>query len=279
MSNVFTSFVRIRRRDNEHLSEAEMDYLFNEVVTRHEEFGSYWVRIVKKYRRNERCLDIQYGSGKRAARHIKWLNDLHKTYYVAERFNDDTTDTIFEYALEKYGNNETLVETTPHRTCEYKFDQVHVTSDDNWEKTIFAATAQPQFARRGGCLYRINGTYHCGNDRGYLDAYEDETVLFSTYEEDYAYDYFVFKPTCHLALISPAPLAALQQNNFEKLPEHARLTFIYKGREVLKVSKAGGRVEIQSADHWDNCNDSVYLMDMKAIDDGLQPGMRMLYED
>jgi hypothetical protein len=277
MSNVTTSYVRIRRRDNEHLADAEIDYLFNEVVTRHEEFGSYWVRITRKYRKNEKCLDIQFGSGKTAARHIKWLPDLHKTYYVVERFNDDGPDTIFEYAQEAYGND-ILVQTTPHRPCQYKFDQILVTSDGDWEQKIFADITKPNHARRGGCLYRIGGLYHCSNSRGYLDAYEDESVLFSTYEEDYAYDYFVFKPTDYLELISPPALVDLQQNNFEKLPEHAGLTFICKGREVLKVSKAGGRIQMQSADHWDNCHDEIYHSDMKAINDGLHPGMRMLYE-
>ncbi len=221
MSNVTTSYVRIRRRDNEHLTDEEIDYLFNEVVTRHEEFGSYWVRITRKYRKNEKCLDIQYGSGKRAARHIKWLPDLHKPYYVVERFNDDGPDTIFEYAQERYGND-MLVETTPYRLCKYQFDQILVTSDGDWEQKIFADIAQPRYARRGGCLYRINGLYHCSNTRGYMDAYENESVLFSDYKEDYAYDYFVFKPTDYLELISPLPWSIFSKTiskNFPSTPD------------------------------------------------------------
>ena len=280
MSNVTTSFVRIRRRDNEHLSETEIEYLFNEVVTWHEDFGSYWVRISRKYRKKEKCLDIQFGSGKRAARHIKFLDDLHKTYYVVERFNDESMDTIFEYALEEYKVNETFIQTTPHRTCVYKFDQVYAISeinDHSWEKTVFSEVAEPKYARTNGCLYRIEGTYHCSNDRGWIDAYEGD--VYSVFDEDYPYDYFVLKPTQHLSILSPASLVDFQQNNFEKLSEHAKLILIYKGREVVKVSNAGGLVEIQSADHWDNCGDEIYLADMKAIDDGLRPGMRLLYND
>jgi hypothetical protein len=59
MSNIYTSYIRIKRRDNKAMSIEEIDYLFNKAVNVNEVFGSYWVRIVKKYREQEKCLDIQ----------------------------------------------------------------------------------------------------------------------------------------------------------------------------------------------------------------------------
>lgn len=97
MSNIYTSFIRIQRRDQQDISEPEIESIFNKVVDVHGSFGSYWVRIVKKYRTEEKCLDIQFGSGKRHQQ----LNDLEDftQYLVWERINygGGGVDQFFTY--------------------------------------------------------------------------------------------------------------------------------------------------------------------------------------
>jgi hypothetical protein len=65
MSNICTSYIRIKRRYGLGINANEQEMLFKSIVNVHNEFGSCWIMISKQYFTDEKCFDIQFGSGKR----------------------------------------------------------------------------------------------------------------------------------------------------------------------------------------------------------------------
>lgn len=260
MSNIYTSYVRIKRRDGRDMSDNEIDYLFNNVVNVHGDFGSYWVRIVKKYRTSGQCLNIQFGSGKRTENILR-LPDIFKEYYVVERINyEHSLDHIFEY---EYREGDTFATETSPRLCKYAFDKVIVTCEENWLKKEGAEWTSSDTQE-----LLIDGSYHSCNCRSYVDIYEDSEYYGSQigYTEDYPYDYFVLTESTAVQFIDPPLLEQLYTNNFVRMPRSSKMEFLYKHRKVLSIRKTDhGNIKIYSADHWDNCVDEAYLEMRKKL--------------
>jgi hypothetical protein len=241
MSNVYTAYVRVRRRDNEHLTEEEIAFLFNSIVRSYDDFGSYYVRIVKKYRPNEKCLDIQFGSGKRYYAPLEERLLFDKYYIVERESNEGGLDNIFEYIPLDEGG----ITRSTQRPCFYKFNGLLVETEREAElqKVLPLETAEPISSR--AFWFVMEGGYRCANYKGFVDMYDPASEALSPrsgYDEDYAYDYFVLTRTNEVNFVSPAFLTDLQQDNFATLPDVTRLIFLYNERKVLQISKAGGRL-------------------------------------
>src|SRR6218665_1193104 len=185
MSNIYTSYIRIKRRDKKDLSDREIEYLFNEIVNVHDTFGSYWVRIVKRYRKEEKCLDIQFGSGKRIGNILSDLINFN-SYFVVERINyENSKDWIFEY--EHIDNKNYATETKP-RVCLYGFDRILITCKENWLEKEGA-----EWISSDSQELKINGTYNSSNCKAFVDLFEDSDFYGPRLEftEKYTYDYMV----------------------------------------------------------------------------------------
>lgn len=253
MSNIYTSNIRILRRDGEHLSNDEIENLFQKTVNVHGEFGSYWVRILKKYRPQLKCLDIQFGSGKRTE---DPFDDpaFYELYHVTERINyESSLDHITEYYINKTHG---YVSTIEPRVCKYAFDKIHIHSTENWPDWT-------DLEQIGSSEYRFNrgGVYHSSNCKSFVDL-ADGTPFYGPrlqYTDEYAYDYFVLNPCDNVIFLTPEPLASLSKNDFKDVPDDTKMIFYFRARKVLEIHKLYGRVELFSADYWDNCVDEIYL--------------------
>lgn len=253
MSNIYTSYIRIRRRDKEHLAEDEIENLFAQIVNVHGVFGSYWVRIVKKYRKELKCLDIQFGGGKRTENILDSIEYFEK-YEVVERQNiEGEKDEIFEYEID---SAQTFVRATAPRLCKYQFDSIIIKSDHHW-----LANEGIEIDNVSNQILKIEGIYYCSNDKGFVDLYKGSPYYSPqlAYTEDYPYDYFVLTETENLEFVTPPFLVELQQSQFERMPNDSKMIFLYQYRKVLTISKLYDKIEIQSADYWDNCADEKYL--------------------
>ena len=253
MSNIYTSYIRIKRRDKKDLSDREIEYLFNEIVNVHDTFGSYWVRIVKRYRKEEKCLDIQFGSGKRIGNILSDLINFN-SYFVVERINyENSKDWIFEY--EHIDNKNYATETKP-RVCLYGFDRILITCKENWLEKEGA-----EWISSDSQELKINGTYNSSNCKAFVDLFEDSDFYGPRLEftEKYTYDYMVLNQSDIVEFISPAFLVQLNKNNFNEMPNNSKMEFLYNYRKVLTIHKNYDEIEIQSADYWDNCIDETYI--------------------
>lgn len=232
----------------------EINNLFENIVNVHGDFGSYWVRIVKKYRSSQKCLDIQFGSAKREG-NICCNLDVFNKYYVVERINyENSLDHIFEY--EHKEENGSVIE-TQSRVCKYAFDRILITSEENWLKKEGAEWTSSDTQE-----LVIDGSYYACNCKSYIDLYEDSQYYGTLigYTEDYPYDYFVLTESDKVQFLNPPFLEKLSATHFAAMPDFSKMEFLYKYRKVMSIRKTvADEVEIYSADHWDNCVDEKYL--------------------
>lgn len=252
MSNVYTSFIRIQRRDHQEMSEIEMASIFNKVVNVHDSFGSYWVRIVQKYRKREKCFDIQFGSGKRFQQ-LDSLEDFAQ-YHVWERINyEGGIDRFFTF--HKSEDSKVVFRTAPE-PCQYGFDKIIMTSDENWLAEFGGeAISSSQFE------FRLKGCYNACNSRAFVDVYDDSEFygprLF--YTDDYPYDFFVLIDSEEVIFREPSFLSNLSKSHLTTMPNQTKLEFLWQNRKVLVIRKNYDIVEFQTADFWDNCINETYL--------------------
>ncbi|MBC9930173.1 hypothetical protein [Chitinophaga qingshengii] len=244
MSNIVTAYLRIRKTNNTHLSEGEQENLFRHLVNYHGEFGSYWVRVLKKYRQNLKCLDIQYGCGKTWYEDAsEYITDNSEVEVVTRKCNEGGLDTIeltrFKDGKETYEIRE--------RLCTYAFDKIMIFSDTNW-----LAEEGADKDTHYSAILDVAGTYHSANDKSFVDVWRDGTPL---YEEEYPYDYFVLTETDNFKFTAPAFLVELQENNFSRMPNHSKMILYYKRRKVALLMKNYDKIEVSTADYWDNCAD------------------------
>ena len=259
MSNIYTSYIRVYKRNRLDLTKEEIDEVFQLAVRAYEEFGSYWVRILKKYREPEKCLDIQFGSGKRYhSGNLLEDKAIYDKYDVWERFADEGggADTIF--TLEYDGQ---WVDSTRSVSCTYAFDTVRVFAYE--DAPYFEQYKSGQDYEDCGDYFRINlaGTYFACNSRSFMDIYEDSKSCGPQmgYDPHYASDYFM--PTDDGG-VTDSPLKFIQDIFVypnEQLPENVKVVLYWKNRLVQSVERRHGYVMCLSADYWDNCVDVNYL--------------------
>lgn len=246
MSNIITSYLRIRKTNGTHLSEIEQEKLFRALVNWHGEFGSYWVKVVKRYRDKIKCLDIQYGSGKRSlVDPSEYLDDDSEIKVLRRSSNEGSRDVIRQEIYKKGEESEIA-----YRLCTYAFDRIVIIGDVNWLAAEGAAWFEAD-----KCSLEVSGTYHSANCRSFvdIDIYQgnDQPI----YDEDYAYDYFVLTACREIEFTTPAFMAGLTENKFARMPNASKIILYYKFRKVVMISKNYDKLEILNADYWDNCAD------------------------
>ncbi len=259
MSNIYTSYIRVYKKNRLDLTKEEIDEVFQLAVRAYEEFGSYWVRILKKYRELEKCLDIQYGSGKRYhSGNLLEDKAIYDKYDVWERFADEGggADTIFTL---KYDGQ--WVDITNPIPCTYAFDKVRVFADE--KPSYFEQYIPDQGNQKHLDILEINmaGTYFACNSRSFMDVYDDSEFYGPKlgYDPHYASDYFM--PTDDGG-VTDSPLKFIQDIFVypnEQLPENVKVVLYWKNRLVQSVERRQGDVLCLSADYWDNCVDVDYL--------------------
>ena len=258
MSNIQTSYIRIYRKDGKGLLEAEIERLFKLAVTSYGEFGSYWVRVLKIYREIERCLDIQFGSGKRYhSGNLLEDKDIFDEYYVWERFSDEGgfQDTLFTL---KENSQNNWIETTTPVPCLYKFNKVKLICDElpsYFKEYNFEPISSTEYE------LKIEESYNACNSRSFMDVYEDSEFKGPKlgYDPYYASDYFV-----------PTKDGGVTDSNYElikdtfvyphkQLTKKVRMELYWNNRLVQVVENKYGEVDCYSADYWDNCNNKEFL--------------------
>lgn len=253
MSNITTSYLRFFRMDGKDISKEEIEKLFQATVTVHKEFGSYWVRVLKKYRDLEKCLDIQYGSAKGYGG-----DDAYQGYYVWERIADEGgfPDQIFMYF---YDAEKGYVHTTTSKKCLYQFDKVRIV----YEQELPEYFQQFDFKKNIDDFFESNiqGKYWACNDRSFMDLHEESNYYGPRlgYDPHYASDYFV--PTHEGSVLESSQ--DFIQNTFvsphQELVENMKIELYYNFRLVQTIEKRKQEVITSSADYWDNCADEDFL--------------------
>lgn len=258
MSNIQTSYIRIYRKDGSHLNKNEIEKIFKLAVTAYGEFGSYWVRILKKYRELERCLDIQFGSGKRYhSGNLLEEYEIFNNYFVWERFSDDGgfNDTIFTL---KEDTHNKWIETTDPVSCLYQFNKVKIICN---QLPPYFEPFNPEPISSTEYEIKTKGSYYACNSRSFMDVHKD-SVFYGPklgYDPYYASDYFV--PT-NDGLVTESD-HDLIQNTFvyphKELPENMRLELYWNNRLVQIIENRNNEVLSYSADYWDNCCNEDFL--------------------
>ncbi|MGD1841535.1 MAG: hypothetical protein ACFB0B_11660 [Thermonemataceae bacterium] len=260
MSNIHTSYIRTYRRDGAHLNKEEIEMLFRRAVQSYGTFGSYWVRILKYYREVERCLDIQFGSGKRYhSDSLLEQYDIYNTYFVWERFADEGgfDDHIFTLEEEFY-DKQKYISTTERKPCLYRFNKVKLICD---ELSDYFQQFDPLRVDFDSYLFNLAGTYYACNSRSFVDLHEDSDFYGPRlgYDPSSASDYFV--PTEDgIITSSELPLINAIFIDHSQLLPMMRVELYWNNRLVQAVEHKHDQVYAWSADYWDNCANSDFLL-------------------
>lgn len=245
MSNIITSYIRIRKTNDTHLSEHERERLFRALVNWNGEFGSYYVKVLKQYREKEKCLDIQFGSGKqRWVDPVDYLDTKSEVELIRRTSNEGDLDQI-QFERYKEGNQ---FETRP-KLCTYAFDRIVLVSETNW-----LGVEMTDDFRSDAYVLDVSGTYHSANHRGFVDM-RDNGGMAPIYDEDYPYDYFELAETSEMQFTAPDFMVDLTESNFARMLNGTKMVFYYKGRKVAVITKNYDKLEMSTADYWDNCVD------------------------
>lgn len=100
----------------------------------------------------------------------------------------------------------------------------------------------------------VSGTYHSANYRGFVDMRDNGSTA-PIYDEDYPYDYFVLTETRKMQFTAPDFMVDLRESNFARMLNGTKMAFYYKGRKVAVITKNYDKLEMSTADYWDNCVD------------------------
>ena len=258
MSNIHTSYIRIYRRDKKDINKIEADRIFDIAVRAYGEFGSYWVRILKKYRPEEKCLDIQFGSGKRYhSGNLLEDYEIYNKYFVWERFSDEGgfNDTIFTLKEDEHNK---WIEETPPVSCLYGFDKILIKCNElpeYFNQFNFMEGLPNQYE------LKITGSYYACNSRSFMDVNENSTFYGPKlgYDPEYNSDYFI--PTTDGGITDSD--SNLIKDVFiypnKKIINGMRVELLWKNRMVQAIEKKVNEVVCYSADYWDNCFDKCYL--------------------
>ncbi|SFW35623.1 hypothetical protein [Chitinophaga sancti] len=245
MSNIITTYLRIRKTNDTHLSERERERLFRALVNWNGEFGSYYVKVVKRYREKEKCLEIQFGSGKQHWEDpADYLDDKSEVEVIKRSSNEGSLDKI-QFSRYKDGGE---FETVP-KLCTYAFDRIVMLGDTNW-----LGEEGMESVQSGMYTLDVSGTYYSANFRGFVDM-RDNGSSEPMYDEDYPYAYCVLTKTEEIQFTAPDFMVDLTESNFSRMPDGTKMIFYYQGREVAVIAKNDDQLERRTADYWDNCED------------------------
>jgi hypothetical protein len=263
MSNILTSYIRIFRRDGKAMNEVEIEHLFQLAVRSYETFGSYWVRIIKKYRSLEKCLDIQFGTGKRFhSGNLLEDYDVFREYTVWERTADEGgfRDSIFTLVENKENQ---YIEVGNLEPCKYRFNKVRISYPD--ELPSFIEKFEP--VSISATEYEIDrtGYYYACNSRSFMDL-EENTLFYGPqlgYDPTYTGDYFMPTADGEITASDDNLIRSLFVYPYPELQRKMRVELFWNNRLVQSVEHKDNEISSQSADYWDNCGDAAYLSFIK----------------
>ncbi len=257
-----TSFIRIYRRDGQAMNTEEIDRLFNAAVQAYDRFGSYWVRILKKYRTAERCLDIQFGSSKRYDNLLE-ADEFHREYIVFERIADEggRTDRLYQY---DWNENHGYIYMKSLGKAMYAFDSIILHAEELPEDLKHF-----DFDQKALDTYYLNieGTFESCTDRSFADLYEDSEFYGPClgYDPNYASDYFVLQPYGELQTISIEEFKEYVNYPKTMLEKGMSISLMYNFRVVARLVHGVHGIDEYTAAFWDNCVNPEYLEFKKSL--------------
>lgn len=263
MSNILTSYFRIYPKNKKVIAPELQQYLLKNIVQAYNRFGSYWVRIEKRWHESENALDIQFGSGKNyhTEDYILENPELYKDYYVWERRSNESggSDRIHKYYFcQEKGFVDDIGE-----NCKYGFDKIKIIGSDLEKYFSDFLIAQIE----NGIELAIEGTYFSVNDRSFQDLIEDSEYYGPCLGYDSGYIAPQFCEDGYIISIKPPELGKV----LEKLKtcqisssEIESIEFFWKGKIVNKqqwgVNELGHQDWlIYQGDNWDNCLNENFL--------------------
>lgn len=260
MSNIFTSYIRIIKRDGKDLTTEEIEMLFNLSVRAYHTFGSYWVRIQKKYRIDEKCLDIQYGSGKTYGDSFLECYEVFDKYYVWERVADEggSHDTIF--TLNDSGE---WVGETDRSACIYKFNKVKIKTNN---LSPYFLMYNPLKISDDVFEIQMEGKYYACNNKAFFEVTEDNMNCYGPclqYDEKYETDFDVLCGGGYVTKSETQFITDVFVHPHKELNTNEHVELFWNDRIVQSVTRIGNEIICKSADYWDNCSISDYMESIK----------------
>lgn len=256
MGNIRTSYIRIFKRDGKDLTSEEIETLFKLAVRAYHKFGSYWVRIQKKYRSDEKCLDIQFGSSKTYADNLLECYEVFNKYYVWERVADEGgfDDTIFTLM-----NDGEWVDRTYSTACLYRFNKVKVKS-----KTLspYFLKWNPKKISDNEFEIQMEGKYNACSSRAFFEVTEDNPNCYGPclqYDEKYETDFNALCEDGNVTKSESEFITDIFVYPNKELKMNVQVELLWNDRIVQSVKRIENDVICKSADYWDNCCTSDYL--------------------
>ncbi len=260
MSNIQTSYIRIFKKDGTDLTTEEIDMLFKLAVRAYHKFGSYWVRIQKKYRTDEKCLDIQFGSGKTYGDYLLASFEVFHNYYVWERVADEggSDDRIF--TLEDFGE---YVDITDSKSCIYKFNKVIIKTSS---LSPYYLSYNPTQINDNEFEIQLKGKYCASNSRSFFELSENNPNCYGPclqYDDKYETD---FEVLCADGMLTKSETQFINDVFVypnKELRMNEKVALFWNDRVVQTIERTENVVICMSADYWDNCFSEDYTNFMK----------------
>lgn len=258
MSNIRTTYIRFFKKDESHFTQDEMDHLFSISIRAYKEFGSYWVRINRKYRWEERCFDIQFGSSKRYhSDNLLEEKEIIAKYDIWEITADEGgfEDQLCCYVLDTKND---WVTTSDYEDCIYGFDKIILELDEDLPENLDAFKEH----QTSGSSFELKETetYTACNSRSFKDLHEDSEFYGPKlgYDPTYQSDFFVLTGDGHFKKSKHQLVQKLFAYPHTWLPKWSIARLYWKGRLVHLVDHRNGEVKTFCADYWDNCLNPSY---------------------
>jgi hypothetical protein len=256
MSNIRTSYIRIFKKDGTHLATEEIEALFKLAVRAYHKFGSYWVRIQKKYRKNEKCLDIQFGSSKTYGdNHLESFEIFHN-YYVWERVADEGGFDDIIFTLKDSGE---YIETTDITPCIYKFNSVKIKTTS---LSDYFASYNPIKLGENEFEIQLEGEYSACNSRSFFEVTENNPNYYGPclqYDDKYETDFDTLSPDGSVTKSEAQIIQDIFVYPNKELRMNDKVELLWNERVVQTVERIENEVKTKSADYWDNCFSSDYI--------------------
>lgn len=259
MSNIFTSYLRIFPRSKEFLTEPEINRLFTEIVQAYGEFGSYWVRIEKRFYPSENYLDIIYGSSKRT----------HTDDYILERIETIEKYDVWERLADEGGGPDKIgrwqydpahgwVE-CKRQDCRYAFDKIRAIGRLPNDFLPFAAPLKSN----GVTEFSVCGSYFGCNSRSFVDLVENSEFYGANLGYDPAYKSAHLIPDTEGPLeLSIPTVRRVIERDWSVSTDDCLFELEWQGQLVKRISAERnqyGERKFESGDGWENTINREYL--------------------
>lgn len=260
MSNIQTSYIRIFKKDETDFTTEEIEMLFKLAVRAYHKFGSYWVRIQKKYRNDEKCLDIQFGSSKTYGDNLLESYEVFHNYYVWGRVADEGGFDDFIFTLKDSGE---YVEKTDVASCIYKFNKVKLKTTS---LSPYFVSYNPIKISENEFEIQLEGKYCACNSRSFFEVTEDNPDYYGPclqYDDKYETDFEVLCPDGFVTKSEIQLIKDVFVYPNKELRMNEKVELFWNDRVVQTIERIENDVISKCADYWDNCFNSDYIKFIK----------------